>query len=86
MTITEILKEIEKLSSTEKLLLINHVRKSLESSEPTLQLKETTETYEKKDIWNELSNSQKSEILEGIEQLDRGERVSYDSILKKIKR
>ncbi|MEZ7900968.1 MAG: hypothetical protein QMC21_03585 [Flavobacteriales bacterium] len=39
---------------------------------------------EKSDFWDELSESQKLEINEGIGQLDRGERVSLESVLKKI--
>lgn len=39
---------------------------------------------EKKDFWNELSFSEQKEIEKGVEQLDRGKRVSYESFLKKI--
>ena len=39
---------------------------------------------EKKDFWNELSTSEQQEILAGIEELNDGKRVSYDSVLKKI--
>lgn len=39
---------------------------------------------EKADFWDELSESQKLEINKGIGQLDRGERVSLESVLKKI--
>ncbi|SDB51143.1 hypothetical protein SAMN03097699_1815 [Flavobacteriaceae bacterium MAR_2010_188] len=39
---------------------------------------------EKVDFWNELSASQQNEIKQGIEELDNGKRVSYDSFLKKI--
>lgn len=39
---------------------------------------------EKVDFWNELSLSEQSEIKQGIEELDKGKRVSYDSFLKKI--
>ncbi|WP_405252951.1 hypothetical protein [Dokdonia sp. Asnod3-C12] len=39
---------------------------------------------EKVDFWNELTTSEQSEIKEGINQLDRGKRVSFDSFLKKI--
>lgn len=40
--------------------------------------KETT------DFWNELSLSEQKEIKQGIDELDNGKRVSYDSFLKKI--
>ncbi|HLS30758.1 MAG TPA: hypothetical protein VK021_07880 [Flavobacteriaceae bacterium] len=36
------------------------------------------------DFWDELSLSEQSEIKQGIEELDKGKRVSYDSFLKKI--
>ena len=39
---------------------------------------------EKIDFWDELSLYEKSEIKQGIEELDKGKRVSYDSFLKKI--
>ena len=39
---------------------------------------------EKVDFWNELSLSEQSEIKQGIEELDKGKRVSYESFLKKI--
>ena len=39
---------------------------------------------EKNDFWNELSMSEQKEIKEGIEDLDNGKRISYDSFLKKI--
>ncbi|WP_347173474.1 hypothetical protein [Polaribacter uvawellassae] len=39
---------------------------------------------EKIDFWDELSLSEQSEIKQGIEELNKGKRVSYDSFLKKI--
>ena len=39
---------------------------------------------EKIDFWNKLSLSEQAEIKQGIEELDKGKRVSYDSFLKKI--
>ncbi|SEA75293.1 hypothetical protein [Psychroflexus halocasei] len=39
---------------------------------------------EKVDFWDELSLSEQSEIKQGIEELDKGKRVSYESFLKKI--
>lgn len=39
---------------------------------------------EKVDFWNELSLSEQSEIKQGIEELNKGKRVSYESFLKKI--
>lgn len=39
---------------------------------------------EKVDFWDELSLSEQSEIKQGIEELNKGKRVSYESFLKKI--
>jgi len=39
---------------------------------------------EKVDFWNELSISEQNEIRKGINELDNGKRVSFDSFLKKI--
>lgn len=39
---------------------------------------------EKADFWNELSLSEKKEIKKGIDELNKGKRVSYESFLKKI--
>ncbi|WP_142784068.1 hypothetical protein [Changchengzhania lutea] len=39
---------------------------------------------EKTDFWNELNLSEQKEIKKGIEDLDNGKRVSYESFLKKI--
>lgn len=41
-------------------------------------------TKEKKDFYNELSEDQKLEVQFGIDQLDKGERVSWEDVLKKI--
>ncbi|NBG67068.1 hypothetical protein [Acidiluteibacter ferrifornacis] len=39
---------------------------------------------EKSDFWDELSPSEQEDIKKGIEDLDNGKRISYDSFLKKI--
>ncbi len=39
---------------------------------------------EKIDFWDELSLSEQNEIKKGIDELDNGKRVSYESFLKKI--
>lgn len=39
---------------------------------------------EKTDFWSELSLSEQKEIQKGIDELDNGKRVSYESFLKKI--
>lgn len=39
---------------------------------------------EKSDFWNDLTFNERKEIKKGIEDLDNGKRVSYESFLKKI--
>ncbi|MBZ9728906.1 hypothetical protein LB467_04340 [Salegentibacter sp. JZCK2] len=39
---------------------------------------------ESSDFWDELNEIEQKEIKQGIEDLDRGKRVSYESFLKKI--
>ncbi|MDQ7918147.1 hypothetical protein RBU60_11210 [Mesonia sp. MT50] len=39
---------------------------------------------EKTDFWNELSLSEQKEIKQGIDELNSGKRISYESFLKKI--
>lgn len=39
---------------------------------------------EKDDFWNELNASEQKEILQGIEELDRGKKIAYSDFLKKI--
>lgn len=39
---------------------------------------------EKVDFWDKLSASEQNEIKKGIDELNKGKRVSYDSFLKKI--
>jgi hypothetical protein len=39
---------------------------------------------EKADFWNELSLAEQQDIQKGIDDLDNGKRVSYESFLKKI--
>lgn len=36
------------------------------------------------DFWSDLSKEQKDEILLGIEQLDKGERVDFDKFLNNL--
>ena len=36
------------------------------------------------DFWNKLSLLEQNEIKQGIEQLDNGKRISYESFLNKI--
>ena len=41
-------------------------------------------TKEKKDFYDELSEDEKLEVRYGIEQLDRGEKVSWEEVYKRI--
>lgn len=36
------------------------------------------------DFWDELSSKEQSEIIMGIQQLENGERIPLDEVLKKI--
>lgn len=40
-------------------------------------------TKEKKDWWDELTNEQKQDLELGLKQFERGEVVSYESILER---
>jgi len=53
----------------------------LEDSEFIGRLKDFI-SKEKKDFWDELSVSEKAEIEKGIQELDNGERISYNDFLK----
>ena len=55
----------------------------------SLENKETIHKLEnilwgENNFWNELTQSQKKEIKQGIKQLDKGKRYSYESVLKEI--
>lgn len=39
---------------------------------------------EKADFWNELNAAEQAEIKKGIEQLNKGKRVPFKDVLKKI--
>lgn len=39
---------------------------------------------EKSDFWDELNEADQQEIKKGIEELNKGKKVSFDSFLKKI--
>jgi hypothetical protein len=39
---------------------------------------------EEKDLYDELSASEQQEIRQGIDDLDKDKRISYESFLKKI--
>tara|TARA_R110002124_G_scaffold127103_2_gene286938 strand:- start:391 stop:534 length:144 start_codon:yes stop_codon:yes gene_type:complete len=39
---------------------------------------------EKKDFWDEFSDSQKEEIEQGIKELDEGKRISWEDFKKEL--
>jgi hypothetical protein len=39
---------------------------------------------EKKDFWNELSESQQNDINQGIKELDEEKKVSWEDFFKKV--
>lgn len=39
---------------------------------------------EKSDFWDELSLPEQEEIIQGIAELEKGQRISYDDFFKKI--
>jgi len=39
---------------------------------------------EESDFWDELSPPEQEEIIQGINELDRGHRISYDDFINKI--
>lgn len=84
MNTNEILREIEQLPVAEKLLLIELTLKSIRENAPNTQLKEAAEVYEKKDFWDELTPKVQEEIRQGLAELDRGEKVSLESVLKEF--
>ncbi|MFI5204029.1 MAG: hypothetical protein ACHQF2_05985 [Flavobacteriales bacterium] len=60
---------VKKVLSTENPKILNQILSLIKS--------------EKEDFWKILSKDEKNEILEGIEQLNKGQRHSYDAVMKK---
>jgi hypothetical protein len=63
---------VKLLLDTEDINVLNQVKKIL------------SKENEKGDFWDELSDAQKEEINLGIKQLDAGEGIPYEEVLKKI--
>ena len=38
-----------------------------------------------KDFWNTLSDSEKEDIMKGIEEIDTGDKYSYEEVMKKYR-
>ncbi|MWB94306.1 hypothetical protein GON26_08025 [Flavobacterium sp. GA093] len=60
---------MKKLAETEDPAIIKSIRKIFKK--------------EKKDWWDDLTDAQKADIELGIKQIERGEVVSYESILER---
>jgi hypothetical protein len=56
---------------------------SIENENFITKIKEFVQN-EKIDFWDELSLSEKKEIEQGIQELDNGKRVEFNTFLKKI--
>lgn len=84
MTKDEIIREIEKLSIEDRMSVIESTIISIQESSSPNQIKEAAETYQKEDFWNELTPEVQNEIRQGIAELDRGEKVSLESVLKEF--
>ncbi len=84
MTKDEIIREIKQLSIEDRLLVLESTLKTIKENGANNQIKEATETYQKEDFWNELTPEIQNEIRQGIAELDRGEKVSLESVLKEF--
>jgi len=61
------------------------MRMILETNNPDI-LESVKKLFSKEstaDFWNTLPQNQKDEILEGLEQIEKGETVNYDELMKK---
>ncbi|OXA92838.1 hypothetical protein [Flavobacterium hercynium] len=67
----EKLELIKKLVETEDPTIINSIRKIF--------------SKKKKDWWDDLTETQKEEIKEGERQIERGEFVEYEEMMKKFR-
>lgn len=63
---------LEKILKTENPKILNQLLSVIKS--------------EKEDFWIKLTAEEKKEIKEGLSQLDRGERISYESVMKKFRK
>lgn len=61
------------------------VRMILDTDNPNIQssIKRIFTNSKKVDFWESLSQSQKEEILKGIEEIENGETVNYEEFIKK---
>lgn len=68
---------------TEKYALIEYITK-ISDVRLIEKLKEFVKASEK-DFWNELSDDNKQDILDGLSKLDKGEKVDYEDFIKKAR-
>lgn len=66
---------------TEKYALIEYITK-ISDVRLIEKLKEFVKASEK-DFWHELSDQDKQDILEGISELDKGQKVDYEDFISK---
>ncbi|HQB78045.1 MAG TPA: hypothetical protein PLJ52_06835 [Tenuifilaceae bacterium] len=61
------------------------VRMILDTDNPSIlsSIKRIFESYKNIDFWDSLPESQKEEILRGIEEVENGETVDYEEFMKK---
>ena len=64
------------------------MRMILETNNPSIleSIKNIFSKESSVDFWTTLPQDQKDEILEGLEQLEKGETVNYDELVKKHKK
>ena len=60
------------------------VRMILDTDNPSIlsSIKRVFTSYKKVDFWDSLPQSQKEEILKGIEEVENGETVDYEDFIK----
>jgi hypothetical protein len=66
---------------------IELVKMILETDNPSIlsSIKKMLKRESKKDFWDTLPQSQREEIMKGIEEIENGEIVDYDDFIKKHK-
>ncbi len=69
---------------TEKLEIMRMI---LETNNPSIleSIKNIFSKESSVDFWTTLPLDQKDEILEGLEQIEKGESINYDELMKKYK-
>jgi hypothetical protein len=64
---------------------IELVKAILEIDDKDFIKKVATFVYkERVDFWDELTSSQRQEIMQGIKDLDKGERIGFDEFIAKV--